>query len=118
MKHMKLALTSLLLITGSAQALQTSLDFEPLAVSKITTTLAPVGLANCQESSSQGSYVDHDQLKLPSSAISCLPATASSNGATAIVDVTTKYEEKLQIVDLQKPEATEAGSKRDHMVSR
>ncbi len=118
MKHLTTALTLLALSGVSAHALQTSLDFEPMVVTKVTTnTLPSMVTSSCTETASAelGSTHHSDSVDTASSVISCQSAPAQMGPGSEFVDATTQYEEKLQIVDIKQPHAIEAG---DQIASR
>ncbi len=112
MKQLTIALTLLALSSVSAHALQTSLDFEPMVVTKVTTTTLPsMVTSSCTENSSDelGSY-HFEPADTASSVINCQSTPVKSGPDTEFVDATTQYEEKLQIVDIKQPHAIEAGN--------
>ena len=112
MKPLTLALTLLALSSMSAHALQTSLEFTPMAVTQVTSsTLPSMVSSHCTETASldidRSGFVPMDTA---SSVISCQSAPAQVEPGADFVDVTTQYEEKLQIVDIKQPHAIEAGN--------
>ena len=118
MKPLIIALTLLTLGAVSAHALQTSLDYEPLKVTQLTTSMLPtMVISNCTEATSTEFGIDSssDSVDTVSSVISCQSAPTPTDHSTEFVDVTTQYEEKLQVVDIKRPHAIEAG---DQIASR